>query len=52
MIVDGGNTDNLVAKKIIHKLGLKRMRHPYPYRIGWLQDEHALEVREHCLLNF
>ena len=40
VIVDGGNTDNLVA------LDLRRMRHPFPYRIGWLQGEHALEVRE------
>ena len=46
VIVDGGSTDNLVAKKMVQKLNLKRMRHPCPYRIGWLQGEHALEVME------
>ena len=37
---------------MIQKLGLKRMRHPYPYRIGWLQGKNALEVREKCLVDF
>ncbi|MFA1068254.1 retropepsin-like aspartic protease, partial [Klebsiella pneumoniae] len=52
MIADGVKTDNLVAKEMVEKLGLKRARHPYPYRIGWLQGEHALEVREQCLVDF
>ena len=46
VIVDGGSTDNLVAEEMVQKLGLKRMRNPYPYWIGWLQGKHALEVRE------
>lgn len=52
VIVDGGSTDNLVFEEMVQKLGLKRLRHPCPYKISWLQDEHALEVREKCLLNF
>ena len=28
------------------------MRHPYPYRIGWLQDDHVVEVWEQCLMDF
>ncbi len=52
MTVDGGKIDNLVAKEMVQKLGLKRMRHPYPYRIGQLQGKHALEVREQCLVDF
>ena len=52
VIVDGGSTDNLVAKEMVQKLGLKRVRNPYPYRIGWLQGEHALEMREQCLVDF
>ena len=46
MIVDGGSTNNLVVEEMVQKLGLRRMRHPYPYRIVWLQGEHALEVRD------
>ena len=52
MILDGVSTDNLVAKEIVQKLGLKRMRHPSPYRISCLQGEDALEVREKCLVDF
>ena len=46
VIVDGGSTDNLVAEEMVQKLGLRRMRHPHPYRIGWLQGKHAFEVKE------
>ena len=34
VIIDGGSMDNLVAKEMAHKLGLKSVRHPYPSRIG------------------
>ena len=34
VIVDDGSTDNLVAEEMVKKLGLKRVRHSYPYRIG------------------
>ena len=44
VIVDSGSMDNLVAKEMVQKLGLKRVRRHYPYRIGWLQDDHVVEV--------
>ena len=28
------------------------MRHPYLYRIGWLQDDHVVEVCKQCLVDF
>ena len=34
VIVDGGSIDNLVVEEMVHKLGLKRMRNPCPYRIS------------------
>ena len=52
VIVDSGSTDNLVAEEMVQKLGLKRVRHPYPYRIGWLQDDHAMKLWEQCLVDF
>ena len=51
VIVDGSSTDNLVAEEMVQKLGLRRTRHPHPYRIGWLQGEHGLEVREQFLVD-
>lgn len=37
---------------MVQKLGLKSVIHSCPYRTGWLQDKHALEVREQCLIDF
>lgn len=50
--MDGGSIDNLVDEEMVQKLDLKRVRHYYPYKIDWLQGEHALEVREQCLIDF
>ena len=52
VIIDRGSTDKIFAEEMVQKLGLKRVRCPCPYRIGWLQGEHALEVREQCLVDF
>ena len=50
--MDGGSIDNLFAEEMVQKLGLKKARHPYCYRISWLQGDHAFEVREQCLVDF
>ena len=52
VIVDCGSTNNLLAEEMVQKLGLKKVRHPYPYRISWLQGDHALEARKKCLVDF
>ena len=49
--MDGGSIDNLVVDEIVQKPNLKKMRHHCPYRIGLLQDEHDLEVREKFLVD-
>ena len=36
LIVDSGSTDNLVATEMVGKLGLKKLKHPTPYRVSWL----------------
>ena len=33
-IIDSGSTDNLVSTEMVEKLGLKRMRHPTPYKVS------------------
>lgn len=37
---------------MVQKLNLKRVRHPCPYKISWLQDDHTLEVMEEYLADF
>eukprot|EP00253_Pinus_taeda_P029290 PITA_29290 len=48
VIVDSGSTDNLVAMEMVEKLGLKKLKHPTPYKVSWLQKGHQLLVDEQC----
>eukprot|EP00253_Pinus_taeda_P010007 PITA_10007 len=34
LIIDNGNKDNLVATKMVEKLGLRRLKHPTPYKVS------------------
>eukprot|EP00253_Pinus_taeda_P025856 PITA_25856 len=52
MIIDSGSTDNLVSIKMVEKLGLKRLKHPSPYRVSWLQKGHQLLVDEQREVEF
>ena len=42
------STDNLIATEMVEKLGLKRLKHPNPYKVSWLQKGHQLLVDEQC----
>ena len=46
VIIDGGSIDNLVSEKMVTKLNLKRQKHPRPYCIAWVQDDHKVMVNE------
>eukprot|EP00253_Pinus_taeda_P030639 PITA_30639 len=48
VIVDSRSTDNLVAVEMVEKLGLKKLKHPTPYKVSWLQKGHQLLVDEQC----
>ena len=52
LIIDNRSTDNLVATKMVEKLGLKRLKHPTPYKVSWLQKSHQLLVDEQCKVEF
>eukprot|EP00253_Pinus_taeda_P013933 PITA_13933 len=52
LIIDSGNTDNLVAVEMVEKLGLKKLKHPTPYKVSWLQKGHQLLVDEQCEVEF
>eukprot|EP00253_Pinus_taeda_P023872 PITA_23872 len=52
MIIDSGSTDNLVSVEMVEKLGLKRLKHPTPYRVSWLQKGHQLLVDEQSEVEF
>ena len=42
VIIDGGSTDNLVLEEMVSKLKLKREKHPQPYQISWVKDDHKV----------
>ena len=46
LIIESGSTNNLVATEMVGKLGLKKLKHPTPYRVSWLQKGHQLLVDE------
>jgi hypothetical protein len=46
VIIDSGSTDNLVSEEMVTKLKLKRQKHPHPYWITWVQDDHKVMVNE------
>lgn len=48
MVINSGNTNNLVSTKVMEKLSLKKMKHPTPYKVSWLQKGHQLLVNEQC----
>ena len=52
MIIDGGSTNNLVSEEMVSKLKLKREKHPQPYQISWVKDDHKVLVSEKCLVKF
>ena len=52
MIFDGGSTNNLVLDMMVTKLKLKRQKHPRPYHIALVQDDHKVMVNEQCLVKF
>eukprot|EP00253_Pinus_taeda_P024451 PITA_24451 len=52
LIIDSGSTDNLVVVEMVEKLGLKKLKHPNPYKVSWLQKGHQLLVDEQCEVEF
>eukprot|EP00253_Pinus_taeda_P009358 PITA_09358 len=52
LIIESESTDNLVATEMVEKLGLKRLKHPMPYKMSWLQKGHQLLVDEQCDVEF
>eukprot|EP00253_Pinus_taeda_P026745 PITA_26745 len=52
MIIDSGSTDNLVSTEMVENLGLKRLKHPSPCSVSWLQKGHQLLVDEQSEVEF
>ena len=51
-IVDPGSEKNLISEALVQKLGLKTVKHPKPYPLGWIQKEEKLSVVDQCTVRF
>ncbi|KAF8054126.1 hypothetical protein N665_1346s0001 [Sinapis alba] len=52
LIIDGGSCTNVASKYLVDKLGLKKTKHPKPYRLKWLNDETELKIGEQVVIPF
>ena len=52
MVIDNNSTNNLVSTEMVEMLGLKRMKHPTPYKVSWLHRVLQLLVNEQCNVEF
>ena len=39
VIVDSNSTNNIASVEMVEKLGLKKLPHPNPYKVSWLNKE-------------
>jgi hypothetical protein len=52
MIIDSGNTDNLVSTEMVEKVELETIAHPSLYKVSWLQNGHQVMVSRQCKVEF
>ena len=50
--MDSSSNDNLVSTDMMEKLKLRKIVHPEPYKVAWLQKGHQVLVREQCHVKF
>ena len=39
VIIDSSSTDNIASVEMVENLGLKKLPHPNPYKVSWLNKE-------------
>ena len=48
MIIDSGNSENVVSKALVKASSLKNEKHPSPYKIAWIKKGPEVQVLENC----
>nr|XP_034570750.1 uncharacterized protein LOC117835509 [Setaria viridis] len=52
VIIDGGSCHNLASKEMVDKLGLKLLKHPYPYHVQWLNNSDSIKIAHRVKIPF
>ena len=48
VIIDSGNSENVVSKALVKALNLKTEKHPSLYKIAWIKKDPKVQVLEVC----
>ena len=48
VIIDSGNSKNVVSKALVKALNLKTKKHPSPYKIAWIKKDPEVQMLEVC----
>ena len=52
VIIESRSIENLVSLEMIQKLKLRRIPHPFPYKVSWLTKGQETLVNEKAWVNF
>jgi hypothetical protein len=52
VIIDSGNTENLVSTEMVEKLELEIVSHPNPFKVSWLKKGHQVMVSKQFQVEF
>ncbi|KAF2317173.1 hypothetical protein GH714_014286 [Hevea brasiliensis] len=52
LVIDGRSMENIMYKEPVDKLKLPTIKHPHPYKVGWLNKGHEIPVTSQCLVKF
>ena len=42
----------LASEELFTKLHLQRLKHPKPYHVSWIKEEHKILISEQCIMKF
>lgn len=46
VLIGSGSTENFVSLEMVEKLKLRKLPHPYPYKVSWLTQGQKIVVEE------
>lgn len=52
VLIDSRSTKKFVSLEMVEKLKLRRLPHPYPYKVSWLTQGHQAVVEEQAWVEF